>query len=159
MLGKHSPKFGFDKTVKLPALDPDEYSSDQPYKMYVGENIYWEWSPLSLLLFLLLFHHSAFSAADGQYITPWITVSDGFGTYLQFVEFTFVYSGNDIIEMKWKTDCMPSFFQYLCILFIIYFSDNTGEHAGKIPTALYLHFNWEELKEKGILNEHENNIE
>lgn len=107
MLGKHVPKFGFDKSVKLHALDPNEFEPERPYKI-------------------------AFSVAGGRFITPWITISDGAGTYLQFIEFTFIYAGEELVEMKWKTDY------------------NTDEHGSKIPEALYLHYNWQELKEKDI---------
>lgn len=63
----------------------------------------------------------AFSVDGGRFITPWITVADGHGTYLQFIEFIFTYSGDEIIEMKWKTDCMtPFLFSFVSIVFLYF---------------------------------------
>src|SRR5690242_21196935 len=39
---------------------------------------------------------------------PYTTLfrSDGEGLYLNFMEFTFFYTNNEIVSLRWKLDCM-----------------------------------------------------
>ena len=48
----------------------------------------------------------AFGFDNSRFITPWITVADGQGTYLHRIEFTLTYSENDITDVKWTLECM-----------------------------------------------------
>ena len=50
----------------------------------------------------------SFSFSDSRFVIPWITVSDGTGHYLHIVEFTFIFSGNDIVKVKTATQCEKS---------------------------------------------------
>jgi len=52
----------------------------------------------------------AFSFADGTFITPWITLWDGGNRRIAtYIEFVFVYSGNDIKEVRASVDCKYPF--------------------------------------------------
>jgi hypothetical protein len=48
----------------------------------------------------------SFSFVDGKFVTPWITVWDAKqNMYLNYIEFVFMYSGNDIVGVDYHVDC------------------------------------------------------
>jgi len=74
-----------------------------------------------------------FSFDHEKFITPFITISNGQGTFLEFLEFTFVFSGDDIVELKWRT----------------HYND-ADERRGKAPTDFEVEFRWEAHEEMDI---------
>lgn len=42
------------------------------------------------------------SFADDRFVTPWITLWDGEGGFVEEMTVTFVYSGNDIRRIRWE---------------------------------------------------------
>lgn len=74
-------------------------------------------------------------------LTPVLLLSDGLGTYLELIEFTFVYSGDDIVDLDWKTHCMIS--QPLKLMMGL---DNTEDpKPTKIaPESIRMIYTWKE---------------
>eukprot|EP00462_Mataza_sp_D1_P000770 CAMPEP_0175088740 /NCGR_PEP_ID=MMETSP0086_2-20121207/410_1 /TAXON_ID=136419 /ORGANISM="Unknown Unknown, Strain D1" /LENGTH=144 /DNA_ID=CAMNT_0016361195 /DNA_START=115 /DNA_END=549 /DNA_ORIENTATION=- len=104
MMHHDCPRFGMPHMVTLnPILDAKNYDSSDEFKI-------------------------SFSFAKDRFLIPWITVTDGKGHYLNFVSFTFVYSGDYIRKVKWDAE---------------YHTDSTGVQ----PEHVYLHYNWEEFSE------------
>jgi hypothetical protein len=80
MLARESPHFGVDRTVKVsPVSTAKIYDSTEELKI-------------------------SFSFDHDRFLTPWITVTDGRGSYLHYVEFDFFYSGDTVHQLKWKLD-------------------------------------------------------
>ena len=72
------PRFGIDRTIRLVPADAQRiYESDQPFKL-------------------------SFSFDHDRFLSTWITVNDGAGNYLHYIEFEFVYSGDHIQQLKWS---------------------------------------------------------
>jgi len=76
---KHAPRFALERSARLPAIKTDDLSKDTAFKML-------------------------FSFENNRFTTSWITIADGSGKLLNLIEFVFVYSGNDIVEVKWHLD-------------------------------------------------------
>eukprot|EP01114_Cavostelium_apophysatum_P022914 TRINITY_DN8455_c0_g1_i1.p1 TRINITY_DN8455_c0_g1~~TRINITY_DN8455_c0_g1_i1.p1 ORF type:complete len:277 (+),score=42.88 TRINITY_DN8455_c0_g1_i1:56-886(+) len=68
-----------------------------------------------------------------RFTTPFILVSDGKETFLEFVQFTFVHSGDDIIDFSWKA----------------HYTDEDDERHGP-PTHLNIDYKWVETSEQDI---------
>jgi len=77
---------------------------------------------------------SAFSFVDEKFITPLITISDGKGTFVEAIKFTFVYSENDIVDLRWTVD---------------YNTDRVSDHQHKSdPSKFFIHYGWERFGDK-----------
>lgn len=80
VLHNDAPHFGLDQTVRLhTASQARDYQHDKQFKM-------------------------SFSFDNEQLITPWITVNNGLGVYLHVLQFTFVYSSDRIVDLKWEAE-------------------------------------------------------
>jgi len=103
------PRFRAHKTVTLPnPLNEEAFDISFDYKL-------------------------SFSFADNNFITPWMTVWDGEQRrLLNSIEFIFIYSGNEIKEVKYDVDY------------------NDGEHEGNILDHIYISYVWEEFGEQDI---------
>jgi hypothetical protein len=77
-----APKFGIEKTVELHALQDQQQTSNldhsEPFKIQ-------------------------FSFDDSKFLTSWITVFDGYGNNLHYLNIRFYYTGNYITKMKYTT--------------------------------------------------------
>eukprot|EP00824_Muranothrix_gubernata_P015238 TRINITY_DN3163_c0_g1_i1.p1 TRINITY_DN3163_c0_g1~~TRINITY_DN3163_c0_g1_i1.p1 ORF type:complete len:303 (+),score=49.42 TRINITY_DN3163_c0_g1_i1:74-982(+) len=106
VLGKHCPRFATDRHVTLPALAAQELKEHEDFKV-------------------------SFSFASDRFVTPWLTVVDSTGRSLNFIQFTFFYSGNELKDVKWFLD----------------YNDDE-EHQGKKPKEVFLYYNWKEVVER-----------
>ncbi|EFA82908.1 hypothetical protein PPL_03686 [Heterostelium album PN500] len=66
-----------------------------------------------------------------KFTTTWITVADGSGTYLNHIEFTFYYSNDKIVDVKYKLDY-----------------NDEEIHRGKKPEHFYLIYKWQQVRDK-----------
>ncbi|KAM9952842.1 hypothetical protein ACTFIR_007898 [Dictyostelium discoideum] len=74
-----------------------------------------------------------FSFDNDKFKTSWITICDGNGTYLNQIDFSFTYSNDKILDLKWHLDY------------------NTEEvHHKKKPNNFYINYKWKEIKDKDI---------
>lgn len=73
-----------------------------------------------------------FSFDHQRFITPYITVVGTKGHVLEYLEFTFIYSGDDILDFKWKT----------------HYSDEL--HKKHASNSLDIEYKWEEYQEMDI---------
>jgi len=106
VISEYCPRFLYDKVVKLPTLSN---SPDFPRSMKI----------------MLGFDKSKF-------ITPWITIREMNGDMLHFLEVSFVYSGNEIVDFRYRTS---------------YYKPEATE-----PTSseIYIYYFWEEVSEKSL---------
>jgi len=111
VLGKYCPRYTIRRTANV-QLKPDDLSGptrlDEELKMM-------------------------FSFDRERFMTPFLTISDGAGTYLEYLEFTFIYSGDDILDFKWRTH---------------YNGDDFDK--SKIPSTMSIEFKWEEYEQLDI---------
>jgi len=104
MFAQDTPRFGISRTIKLnPLQNVLDFTSTEEFKL-------------------------AFSIADDRFLTPWLTVMDGTGNYLNVIEFTFIYSGNYLKQVKWNLEYHP-------------------ENVPNRPDHIYLRYTWEEQVE------------
>ncbi|KAN0031614.1 hypothetical protein ACTFIV_005479 [Dictyostelium citrinum] len=74
-----------------------------------------------------------FSFDNDKFKTSWITICGENGTYLNQIDFTFTYSNDKILDLKWHLDY------------------NTEEvHHKKKPSNFYINYKWKEIKDKDI---------
>ncbi|KAN0045269.1 hypothetical protein ACTA71_005646 [Dictyostelium dimigraforme] len=74
-----------------------------------------------------------FSFDNDKFKTSWITICGGNGTYLNQIDFTFTFSNDKILDLKWHLDY------------------NTEEvHHKKKPSNFYINYRWKEIKDKDI---------
>jgi len=108
VLGKEAPKFGMDRTVKIHAGDPAQaYDTTEELKLM-------------------------FSFDHDRHLTSWITVMDGKGNYLNYVEIDFTYSGDYIRSIKWVAD----------------YHENTEMNTR--PDFVFLRFHWHEFSDTDV---------
>jgi len=105
---KFSPKFQVDKTITLSSLTSIPLGSTSLYKI-------------------------AFSLDNDRFKTSWITVADGEGTFLNHIEFKFIYSNDKIVDVKWTLDY-----------------NDEEIHQKKKPDHIYLIYRWEEAQQEDI---------
>jgi len=74
----------------------------------------------------------AFSFDHERFITPYFTIVDGKGTLLEILEFTFIVSGDDLVDVNWKTH---------------YNTDKDHEHDTQLPNTLTIQYKWEDFAE------------
>ncbi|KYQ90664.1 hypothetical protein DLAC_09299 [Tieghemostelium lacteum] len=103
---KFSPRFKIDKTITLSSLTSAKLDENSIFK--------------------IKFQIDSFE-------TFWITAADRNGIYLNHIEFTFTYSNDKIIDIKWIPDY-----------------NDEPEHQGKKPEHIYLIYKWEELNDKDL---------
>jgi len=112
VIAKNCPRFTYDKKIVLQLADSNANSKE----------------PLKIARDLRL----AFSFDHERLITPYFTIINSGGTFLESLELTFVYSGDDIVELNWKN----------------HYSDDEGhDHVGTHPTTLTINFLWQEFDE------------
>eukprot|EP01095_Lingulamoeba_sp_RSL-Kostka_P003395 TRINITY_DN14383_c0_g1_i1.p1 TRINITY_DN14383_c0_g1~~TRINITY_DN14383_c0_g1_i1.p1 ORF type:complete len:227 (+),score=29.12 TRINITY_DN14383_c0_g1_i1:3-683(+) len=80
LTNEYCPKYLFEKTVELAALEDEDYHSE------AGDG-----------------YKFSFAFDNYKFITPWYSVKQG-NEHLKFVDITIVYSGNDIIDIDVITD-------------------------------------------------------
>ena len=78
-----------------------------------------------------------------KFITPYFSVIDTKGVFLESMDFTFVYLGDDIVDMKWEAHCMS----FQCKPHL---ADNENEKQKHPPTFITLNYAWEEFSEKDV---------
>ncbi|KAL6074294.1 hypothetical protein QOT17_004324 [Balamuthia mandrillaris] len=111
VIARNCPRFRYSKTVALPNFKED------PYLTFNSE-----------------FKMSFAFGPDNRHITPWITLwKEEQRVMLNFIHFTFVYSGSDIKEIKWTVDY-----------------NDEDEHKGKKLESIFLRFDWEEYGEQNL---------
>eukprot|EP01112_Ceratiomyxa_fruticulosa_P017086 TRINITY_DN5259_c0_g1_i1.p1 TRINITY_DN5259_c0_g1~~TRINITY_DN5259_c0_g1_i1.p1 ORF type:complete len:250 (-),score=32.66 TRINITY_DN5259_c0_g1_i1:43-792(-) len=101
-LSKYCPRFGYERTFVFNIAD----MNDKEKKI-------------------------SLAFEDEKFSTSWIQLSDGKGTYLSEIDFTFLYSHNNIREMKWRTGHV--------------FEDNA-------PEKITISYNWVEVGDKDLTN-------
>lgn len=102
------PQFGFDRTVQWdPFSGAKDYKSDQEFKLQC-------------------------SFADDQFLTSWITLTDGRGHYLNFIKIIFLYSGNIVTGIRWEPQYHAQF------------------HDGSRPEHIYIRYAWDHVHETDV---------
>eukprot|EP00276_Gloeochaete_wittrockiana_P012447 CAMPEP_0184373620 /NCGR_PEP_ID=MMETSP1089-20130417/164596_1 /TAXON_ID=38269 ORGANISM="Gloeochaete wittrockiana, Strain SAG46.84" /NCGR_SAMPLE_ID=MMETSP1089 /ASSEMBLY_ACC=CAM_ASM_000445 /LENGTH=255 /DNA_ID=CAMNT_0026716591 /DNA_START=207 /DNA_END=974 /DNA_ORIENTATION=- len=102
LLAKDCPRFGIDKTISLSQLKPGDLGQNEEFKISI-------------------------SVANERFVTPWVTVVDKDGKHFLFnIQFTFVYSGDDLYDMKWTTHYV----------------------LDQAPTEFMVHYHWVKKTEK-----------
>ncbi|GAM23228.1 hypothetical protein SAMD00019534_064030 [Acytostelium subglobosum LB1] len=104
---KYSPRFKIDKTITLASLTSVNLTKHSLYKIQ-------------------------FAFFD-KFPTTWITVANGNGTFLNHIEFTFLYSNDKIVDVKYILDY-----------------NDEEEHHGVKPEHFYLIYKWQQIKDKDI---------
>ncbi|EGC33673.1 hypothetical protein DICPUDRAFT_80560 [Dictyostelium purpureum] len=74
-----------------------------------------------------------FSFDNDRFKTTWITVSDGNGKFLNHIDFTFIYSNDKIIDLKYNLDY-----------------NDEAVHHGKKQSDFYINYRWEEIRDKDL---------
>ena len=87
---------------------------------------------------------SAFSFSDQRFATPWITVSDGTGKFLDSLEFKFVYRGNDIVSFSWNAICAGFHLVFPNDLSLIIFTDR-GLNLGTGIKEVFIEYRWHQM--------------
>jgi hypothetical protein len=75
----------------------------------------------------------SFAFDHDKVITPWITVANGDGKFLNAVKFTITYSGEHITKVRWVTDY-----------------NTEPVHHSQWPKSVWLHYSWVELIEQDV---------
>eukprot|EP01006_Ploeotia_vitrea_P011637 TRINITY_DN30934_c0_g2_i1.p2 TRINITY_DN30934_c0_g2~~TRINITY_DN30934_c0_g2_i1.p2 ORF type:complete len:202 (-),score=69.10 TRINITY_DN30934_c0_g2_i1:120-701(-) len=105
LMAKHAPRFAIDRTIKYNPVDSTKkYKSDQEYKIQL-------------------------SVDDDRFLTSWISVNSGHGDYLRHLELELIYSGPNIINVKWHVDY------------------HGRDLHGDRPDYIYVQYHWSEYSE------------
>jgi hypothetical protein len=67
-----------------------------------------------------------------------LTVADGRGRYLNYIEFTFYHDAHSITQLKWHTDCKLDTLTHLRRFLNIDAWDDNRRRAGWCQTRAYL---------------------
>jgi len=105
LVSRYTPRFGMDRTVKLHAMSSSKtYSAFEEFKI-------------------------SFAFDHENFLTSWITITDGKGHFLNYIEIDFIYAGDHIQSVKWQA---------------VYYED---EHKGDRSDYVFIRYHWKELVE------------
>lgn len=111
-LAHDAPRFAHDTSVSLnPANAAKEYTAEEEFKV-------------------------AFAFDHETFLSPWITVTDGHGAFLNFVRFDFTYAGDRILSIATQTDYVRH--------------ENGAVNAGARPTHITLRYHWHAQEEQDV---------
>jgi len=109
VLGHFCPHYGWSRRVSISLLNPEEIRVE---KIDTELKI-------------------SFSFDNDRFITPFFVITDGNSLFLEYLEFTFVFSGDNIVDVTWNT--------------------HYNDHDFKmIPNEIILSYRWEEYSGKDI---------
>ena len=96
---KASPRFGVSRTVVIEAL-PEDLPEDESYKMCSA--LPSDAQPRSAYDRALCRPGRSFALLGQQFVTTWISLSDGNGRYVDHLQLTITASGNTVTAARWE---------------------------------------------------------